>query len=316
MPQPTPGDAHVNVPLTNISVAFLQSAQGFVADDVFPVVPVEQQSNLYYQFTKEDFFRDEAKLRAPATESAGGGFTLSTASYSANVEAFHSDIDDQLRANADSILSLDRAATELVTHKLMIRRERRWMSSFFTTGVWGTDITPGTLWSVSATADPRKDVETGKMAIQAATGFKPNTLVLGTRVLSALRYCQQIIDQFKYTSADSINTDMLAGFFDIDRIIVTGAVWTNAVEGNATQTTDFIGGKHALLCYSAPAPSLMAPSAGYTFAWRGYTGAINGLRIKKLRADLAAADRIEGEMAYDMKKVAASLGYFFNGAVA
>jgi hypothetical protein len=89
MPQPTAGDVHVNAALTNISVAYIQSAEGFVADKVFPIVPVDQQSNFYYTYTQNDWFRDEAKPRAPGAESAGGGFSLSTATYSAVVEAWH-----------------------------------------------------------------------------------------------------------------------------------------------------------------------------------------------------------------------------------
>lgn len=314
MPQPTPGDAHVNGPLTNISVAWFQGADGYVADKVFPIVPVAKQSDLYYEYTKEDLLRDEAKPRAPGTESAGGGFTLSTTTYSCLVEAFHKDVDDQLRANADSVLQLDSAAAQFVAQKLAIRRERRWMSKFFTTGIWGTDITPSTLWS-AASSDPQKDVETGKMAIQAVTGFKPNTLVLGARVLSGLRTNQAIRDQFKYTSADSIDVAMLAGYFNIDRVLVAEAVYTSGNEGG-TQTTDFMAGKHALLCYSAPSPSLMQPTAGYIFAWSGFTGSVDGMRTKRFRMENIASDRIEGEMAYDMKKVAGSMGYFFNGAVA
>jgi hypothetical protein len=312
---PTPGDVHVNAPLTNISVAYVQAASSFIADKVFPNVPVSQQSNLYYLFDKADFLRDEAKPRAPGTESAGGGFQVSTASYSCLVEAFHKDIDDQTRANADSVLSLDKAATEYVTQKLLIRRERKWVNSFFKAGVWGTDITPGTLWSVAATANPNADVETGKLTIQRATGFKPNTLVIGAEVLSALRLCAAIKDQFKYTSADSINLAMLARYFDIERVLVLESVYETAVEGAASSMA-FIGGKHALLCYSAPSPSLMTPTAGYTFNWAGFTGAQNGFRTKRIRAELLSSDRIESEMASDMKIVASSMGYFFASVVA
>ncbi len=311
--KPTPGDAHINAPLTNISVAHIQRTN-FVADQVFPVVPVAKQSDSYYIFDRDDFYRDEARTRAPGTESAGGGFALSTASYNAVVEAYHKDVDDQLRANADSVLSLDSAATKFVTQKLMIRRERRFANSFFTTGVWGTDITPGTLWSTTATADPQGDVETGKLAI-AATGFEANTLLLEARVLSKLRQCQQIKDQFKYTSSESITVDMLAGFFGLERVLVMNSVYQPAIEG-ATGAPTFIGGKHALLCYSAPSPSLMLPTAGYTFGWSGLVGSANGIRIKRFRMEELESDRIEGQMAYDMKVVAPSMGYFFNSVIA
>lgn len=312
--RPTPSDAHVNTPLTNISVAYVQSS-GFIAGSAFPVVPVEKQSDVYYLMDRDDFFRDEARPRAPGTESAGGEFRLTTATYNAIVEAFHKDIDDQLRANADSVLSLDRAATEFVTQKLLIRRERRWMANFFTTGVWGTDITPATLWS-APTSTPGADVEVGKMAIQSRTGYKPNKLILGARVMAALRRNPEIRDQFKYVSASSIDADMLANFFGVDQVMVADAVFTAAITGQTGVNPDFMSGRNALLCYAPDVPSLMTPSAGYTFAWSGYTGANQGMRMSKLRVDTIRSDRVEGEIAYSMHRVASDLGYFFSNVVA
>lgn len=313
--QPTPGDVHVSQPLTNISVAYIQSSSAYIADKVFPVVPVQKQADSYYEYTKGDWFRDEAKPRAPGTESAGGGFNVTTKPYGCVVEAFHQDVDDQLRANADSQLMLDRAATEIVTQKLAIRRERRWASAFFTTGVWSADVTPGILWS-AASSTPGKDIENQKIAILKNTGMKPNTLVLGPEVMAVLKYNTDVRDQFKYTSAESIDEAMLARYFGVQRLFVAEAVYNSGAEG-ATDAMGLIYGKHALLCYSAPSPSLMSPTAGYTFMWSGFVGSGGtGIRIKRIRAELLESDRIEGQMSYDCRKVAAELGVFFNGAVA
>lgn len=318
---PSPSEAHVLAPLTNISVAYVQRQDSFIATQAFPIVPVAKDSDLYYLYDKGDFLRDEAKERAPATESAGGSFGLSTAQYLCKVEAFHKDIDDRLRANADSVLRIEQAAAEYAIQKLLIRRERRWMTNFFGTGIWGTDVTgvasaPSAgqflRWD-AASSSPLADVEVGKRAILAATGFEPNTLILGYEVFSALRNNAAIRDQFKYTSAESINEAMMARYFGVERLLVSKGVYANSAEG-ATTTTTLIAGKHALLCYSAPAPSIMTPTAGYTFEWTGLLG--GGLQVSRYRMDLKKADRIEVEMAYDFRRVAAEMGYFFNGAVA
>lgn len=313
MPQPVSGDVHVNTPLTNISVAWVQNATNFVADKVFPIVPVEKQSDLYYEFDRGDFLRDEAKARAESSESAGSGFRLSTTSYNCRVEALHKDIDDRVRSNADSVLSLDAAATQFLAQKMAIRRDRRFATQFFTTGVWGTDSTPSNLWDTS-TGTPRKDVDAGKTAILNVTGFEPNTLVMSYAVFVALRSSADVRDQFKYTSADSIDEAMLARYFGLQNLFVAKGVYNSANEGQ-TSTGAAIFGKHALLCYVPPAPGLMTPAAGYTFAWSGYTGAVNGMRTKKFRMENLNSDRIENEMAIDLKTVSSALGYFFNGAV-
>jgi hypothetical protein len=101
----------------------------------------------------------------------------------------------------------------------------------------------------------------------------------------------------------------------IGRILVMKAIYNSAAEG-ATATHGFIGGKNALLCYAAPTPGLMTPSAGYTFSWTGFLGASpNGTRVKKFRIDHRNTDRVELDMAFDQKLISADLGYFFNGIV-
>ncbi|NBR70500.1 MAG: hypothetical protein EBT75_00125 [Proteobacteria bacterium] len=87
MPQPTSSQVHVDAILTNISVAYMQQQANFIASRVFPIVPVSKQSDKFFTYTKNDWFRDEAQRRADATESAGGGYGLSTDTYQARTSA-------------------------------------------------------------------------------------------------------------------------------------------------------------------------------------------------------------------------------------
>ena len=64
---PSRGDVHVNRPLTNISIAFLQTQEAFVADRVFPNIPVTKQS--------DDVVCDAADGRAIAVTTTAGDQT-------------------------------------------------------------------------------------------------------------------------------------------------------------------------------------------------------------------------------------------------
>ena len=315
MPQPTQNQVHVDAILTNISVAYMQKQDNFIANKVFPIVPVDKQSDKYFSYTKNDWFRDEARLRADATESAGGGYNLSTSSYSADVWAFHKDVGDQTRANADAPINVDREAVEFVTSRLLLKMETEFVSSFFTTGVWGTDSTPSNLWSDYTNSDPLNDVEDAKRAILATTGFEPNTLVLGYDVFKELKNHPDLVDRIKYTSSNVITTDMIARMFDVERVLVSKSVKATNNEGG-TAAYDFTAGKNALLCYSAPSPGLLQPSAGYVMSWTGVSGGLGQtIGASRFRMESVKADRIEGEMAFDMKVVASDLGYFFSAVV-
>ena len=315
MPQPTQSQVHVDAILTNMSVAYQQEAENFIASRVFPTIPVAKQSDIYFTYTQGDFFRDQAKVRADGTESAGSGYGLSTASYSSQEWALHKDIGEQVRANSDSPLDPDMDATRFLTQQMLIRQERDWAGNYFTTGVWDTDSTPSTLWSASG-SDPIADIEAGKNAILSNTGYLPNTLVLSYNTYSILKNHADFVDRYKYTSADSISAELLARIVEVDRIFVMKGVYNGAAEG-ATASYSQIGDKDALLCYVAPQPGLMTVSAGYNMTWSGVGGGLGtSSAVSRFRMDHLRADRIEIQSAWDFKVVASPLGYFFSNAVA
>lgn len=316
MPQPTASDVHVDRPLTNVSLAYIQQASDFIATQFAPIIPVDRKTDTYYTYTKNDWFRDEAQLRADGVPSAGSGYGLSTAQYSCDVFAFHKDIGPQAMANADPAINLEREAAMLVTQRMLIRQERQWATDCFAASIWGTDSTPSNLWSDYAASDPIGDVETGKRTVLVNTGFLPNTLVLGYDVFIKLKNHPDIIDRIKYTSAETVTLDVLARYFEVDRVMVAKAVYASNNEGE-TAAYSFVHGKHALLAYVAPNPGLMTPSAAYTFVWRGVSMGLgaNVAITREVIPNTRGAIRVEGEAAWDNKIVATDLGYFFQSVV-
>ena len=316
-PQPTGSDVHVDAILTNISVAYRQEATNFIATQVFPTVPVAKQSDKYFEFTRDQWLRDQAERRGPSEESAGSGYELSTSTYSADVWAIHKDVDDQVRANTDSPLNADRNATQFVTQILLNRLEAQWVTDFFATGKWTDDVTPGTLWS-DASSDPIDDIELGKETILKRTGFMPNTLTFGYQTFRKLKHHPDVVDRYKHTTPAVATEDILASLFGVDRVLVARAIKNTAVE-KATAVFDFHHGKHALLSYSPASAGLEVPSAGYTFEWTGISAGI-GTTIATSRIPMPwkgnGNERIEGQIAFANKLVSADLGYFFNSAVA
>ena len=320
-------DAHIDRALTNMSVAYLQDASAFIADKVFPIVPVKRQSDVFYTYNKGDFMRDEAQVRGAGTESAGGDYGVEASTpYYCRKHAFHKDVTEEERVNYDDPLNADHDATDFVSQKMLIRREMAWASKFFIAGIWGTEIAgvaadaaenQAIQWN-QATSTPIADVTNAAVKMASATGYKPNTLVLSPFAFNALKNHEDILDRIKYTQKGIVTEDLLATLFGVDRVFVAWSVVNSAAKG-ATDAVDFIYGKHALLCYSAPRPALRKPSAGYVFAWTGLEGAgAYGNRIVRLPMDQLGlgTERIEGEIAFDVKQVCADLGVFFKDIVA
>ena len=320
MPQPGVAAVHVNRPLTNISVAYIQTAmRSSMAAVAFPIVPVEKQSDRYFVYNKGDFLRDEAEIRAPGAESAGSGYALdSTPNYFCPDYALHKDVTDDEVANSDDPLQPMDDAAEFIAQKLMIRREKLWAANFFTTSKWATDITPTTLWD-AAGSTPLRDVATGVDTILQSTGMKPNTLILGRKVFTGLCENTSIKEMIKYTQKGVVTEEILAALLKVDRVLVGDMIENTAAQGQ-TASGAFILGKHALLCYAAPKPSLKQPSAGYTISWRGAggpTGTRNaiGIATRRFRMEHLKSERVESEFYFDMKLIASDCGYFFPSAV-
>jgi len=331
MPSPTVRQVHTNKPLTNVAVAYMQDHNNFIADKVFPIVPVANKSDIYYKWNKDDFFRDEAQKRGDGEESAGSGVDLATDSYLADVWALHKDLGDQTRANADKEIDLEASMTEFLMQKLLIRRDRLFATNYLATGKWATDIT-GTAatsdathtiqWNDDANSDPFTDISNGQTAMLQNTGHEPNVLTLGYPVYQALRKHPLVIDRVKYTlqaDAKKITPELLAAAFDVDRVVVAKATYNSAKKG-AAASYNFAVGKVALLSYAPDAPGLMIPSAGYIFGWDGLEGE-NAFGIASWtepvpnRGKPGSTIRVEAEMAFDMKLVGADLGYFFTSIV-
>jgi len=325
---PTRPQVHIDRALTNISIAYMQATSNFIADKVFPMIPVQKQSDLYFIYSRADFLRDEAQERAVGTESAGGDYNVTQSDpYFCRVYAFHKDVNEQERVNADEPLTPDKDATEFVSQKLLIKREVLWASTFFKAGIWGKDIagvasspvagTSTLQWNLAA-SDPVDVVKNESTAMQEATGFRPNTMVCSPYVRDALLVHPDVIDRIKYTQKGIASEALIAELLGVDNFYVANAIYNSAAKG-AAESTKFIMGKHALLCYAEKNPGLKKPSAGYIFTWKGLKGAgAFGNRVVRIPMPWLGEDteRIEGEMAFDMKKIAADLGVMFTDIVA
>jgi hypothetical protein len=337
MPQPTLSDVHVNVPLTNLSNMYLQEASAFVAERVFPIVPVQKISDVYYTYNRGDFNRNQMKKRAPGAESAGSGYNLdNSGSYLCDVWSLHKDIPDQVRANSDSVLQPDLETTSFLSMQARISREVDWASKFFG-AVWtnnwtgvssGPSSTQVLQWNDPAST-PIIDVRNLKRTVQLTGTFRPNKMILGRPVFDTLCDHPDFVDRVKYGQTApqpaKVTLAVMASLFELDEVLVMDAIQNTSVEqapqapGVSTnlETNAFIGNKAMLLVYTPSAPGIMTPGCGYTFAWSGYFGAsTQGTRVKSFYMPWIESTRVEMDAAYAHKQVSADLGGYIGSVIA
>jgi len=316
--QPTSQDLHVNALLTNISIAYINKT--YVADQVFPIVPVAKQSDIVPKFNQSAFFRDDSKVRAPGTKSEGGGFTVdSTDTYFCNRFSRRFEIADEVRRNADAPWNLDSVATQFVTDKIMMRREVSFATDHFATGIWGVDKDGGTdftQWSDYGASTPEVDVDNYKDQVEALSQVEPGKMVVGKQVHLQLKNHPALIDRIKYTQRGQLTPELIASLLELDQYLVGRSIYTTTVEGIAESSVSYsrIWGKHALLLFVPSAPSLLTPAAGYTFVWQVVPSALQ--YIKSMRDEEKEIDIIEGNTYFAQKRTSTRAGAFLESAVA
>ena len=326
MPLLTPSAVHIDQPLSNLTLAYVQEQSNFIADRVFPTVGVQRQSDKYYIYDRANMNRTgDVKKLAPRTEVNRIGMAISNDSYFADVYGLGMDFDEQTLANEDAMLEIRAAGSQTIVNRLLIHREEQFATSFFSAGVWGTDVTPSDLWSDYTNSTPITDVTTGRRTMQLKSGgFKPNTMVVGKEVRDVLINHPDILARLNggatVTNTALITNAKLAEIFEVENFYVMEAVKNGAVEGLA-ESNSFIGGKNALLVHAPRNAGLMTPASGLTFAWNNIPGANNlGITVESFSDDALkrqqVAEHIQVKMAYDMKVVGADLGYFFEDVIA
>jgi hypothetical protein len=316
-------DVHVDAFLSNISVAYFQDPDRYVADKVFPRVPVQKKSDFYWKFDKADLLRDEAERRAELAPAAEVNAKLDKDSYETYEYAAKRLISDEVMANYDQPLDPRRNAIQVVTQKLRTRLERQFADDFFGTGKWATDHT-GVASNPSGTGFLQLDLANSSpldlvAAMQedvASAGYEANTLVVGRKVWSVLRRHPEIIDLIKFDgqggggTRQQLTEQAVAGILDVDRLLVARAAYNSAQEGAADNYQDIIGNS-MLLVYTTDAPALETATAGYIFEWTGISDGIGtNIATKEYRIEERSATAIESKIAFVNKIVAPDLGSF------
>lgn len=320
---PTTGQIHIDQALTNISVMYRNEA--YIAESVFPTVPVAKRSDKYFLFRKEDFLTASpasgtgalASLRRPGTEAAEIDYSVSTSTYFAEEYAYRGFVSDAESAAADNPMQPDVDQTVQLTERLMLdneisvaaiacKRANYPTSNKVTLTGGGT----GTSWAQygSSNSVPFTDIKNGKLAVIKGVAREANTLLLGVDTARTLADHPHIKEMVKYVHQDALT---MSGLPKVLRgmTVIEGATQKNtAAEGaaysgaNVWQADD--GTSMALLFYRNPNQSLRAVSFGYTFEAPDDATGARGYSVRRWREEKRKGTMIEVSFLRDWRLIA------------
>jgi len=267
----TPNQVHINVPLSRIAVeAFTRGP--FIGPQLFPIVGVDKQSNIYYVLDKGSWLRGpRSTLRAPKTAPRRVDFDITSDTYFCHNFALAGDNAFETLANADNPIALRERTTTKVVEDLMLDLElriRNKVTSISNIGS-GVALTGGNKWSDYLNSDPIADITTGQAFMRSQTGLLPNTILMDWDTMKVLKRHPVLLDLFRYTEGGLVtNNQMLAAFsMEGGRQLVSQGIFNNGEEGAANSIVN-IWGNNTLLAYvDTGAPSLRTATFGLGFRW-------------------------------------------------
>ena len=328
--QPLTTDVHKDTMLTEVSIGYKNPM--FVADMVFPNVPVIKQSDYFYKFLKGAWFRNEAEIRGPGTKAARGGYPVSPETYSCQERAFAHPVPIEVVNNSDPPVRPFETGVRFATQKVMLAKEVVVAAACTTAGNWTTTDDVAAAWVATADGSGNTfiaDILGGKETLRQLIGVYPNRLVMDAKTFKNVKQEYTVLERIKYTGTQGapadVTTQTLAQLFELDWVGIGGAIKSDAEEVvagtdfNAVDIWETNATKGAaFLYYAPPTPALDEPAAGYVFNWKGSESPIDA----ELAADIYRSVRywwdkdvksyiIEASENFDAKVTCADAGVLF-----
>ena len=311
---PTRSQVHVDAPLTNVSIAAMNTAEAFVAQKVFPRVPVTKESDKYFIYNKDFLFRSRTELRAPGAPVALRDYKVSNATYGAEEYAAGIMVPDRVAENSDSPLRPYEDATKILAHDMLMFIEDNWFDVAMVTSAWTSESTlSGTdQWDDYTNSDPIGDIDTAKFTINGLTGIPTSQLsiAMGAAVWNKLKRHPQLLAVYGggFQGMKVLTRQAVAEIFEVKEVLVSEGVWNTNNEGNSTQTLARIVGKQCLVFYKPASPSLMTPSGGYFFSKS--VSEVSRYYVNRRKSEI-----VENCSIFDFKITMQDAGYLFLDAV-
>lgn len=213
-------DVHVDVALSNIMIG--RRPNGYIADQLVPVIPVGKQSNFYYKsnYLESIAFEQDLDARAKGAESREVYWSVSSDNYFAKNYALGTRWYGEDVVNADDPIKLARRSARLVTDRLLMSYEMRIAAlANVATNVY-TTFHVATLWSNTTGSRVYDDLLTVKENFRQATTLVPNTLIIPEETMTFVRRNDQIRDILFGDRGGVAANDQIANLVGVNKLLV------------------------------------------------------------------------------------------------
>lgn len=263
--------------LTNVAHGY-QNAER-VGNFLFPRVASPKRGARIIKFGKEAFFK-YAMRRAPGAKKQRVMFGYASDPIALVQDALEAQVPIEWIDEAQGLPNIDQEsrAVNNVMSSLTLGLECEQAALATNAANYDaenkTSLTSTDKWSDDA-SDPGAQIREYKNAVRKKIGMYPNVMVMGPDAWEATQNNVKIREQFKYTSADSITTEMAARYFQVAALHVGAGVSADPADPTA-EFTDIWGNQIVLAYVPQQGQNIEVPSFGYTYELPGHPQVMAG----------------------------------------
>lgn len=294
---------HVDAILTNLAIKYRNS--GYVAGEIFPVVPVQKRSDEFYVFEKPERFTPVDTRISPRSEANEVEWNASTDNYSVKDYGLKEAVSHEQEKNADTPLRPRSTTTEFLTDLILLDREIR-VKNLLENKLSSTTVT--NKWD----AEGGKPLEDLKAAINQCF-IKPNVIIIPEKVWNVLKDHSTVLERVKYGGMVKAATEVISNILEVPKILVPTCKYNTAARGrNKAAVYDGVWGDNIYMGYVTGSPALNQVSLGYVFAKTEHA-ANNAPWVTRVWDDPArgkgGSTMIQVETSTDERIVCSDVGY-------
>lgn len=276
MTQLTTSQARVVNPILSAIARSVAVQSAPIADVLFPRVSVAQRAGKIITFGREHF-QLVSTARAPGANTKREQFGYTSGDFALVDYSLEGLLPIEIAQEAQAVpgISLSSVTIAKVRAKMDLEREKQAADLALTAASYGASnkvtLSGTDQWSDPA-SDPFGDITAAKEAVRAQIGVRPNVLVLGPKVKSALSNHPDVLARLRGgVGSDGVDRGPasnaeLAKVFELERVVEGAGIYHNG-----TAFVD-IWGTYAVLAYTVPGSlaDMGTPSYGYTYQLEGY----------------------------------------------
>ncbi|WP_064257393.1 hypothetical protein [Rhodococcus sp. HS-D2] len=301
---------YIDPALTNVANAWVNSQESFIADKLFPVVPVSKPTFKVPEYGKENLELIENTTRTGLSKAKSVSYTRKYKDGKPLAEhALSGEVTKDDYELSDDPFTPESDTTEFILERMALVDEKN-LADYVTnlSNVPGTALSGASRWS-NPSADPLNDI---RVALAHFPFRKPNTISLSQDSFLQLVSHPSVLDKFKWAVGGAVGLDQLKqllGGFGITNVLIGQARANLAAEG-LTEDINEIWGSDVLLAYVTPKPSRKEINGGYKFTLE------NGRKVRKNQIFDPEYTKIVVEDYYNYELLLPEAFYTFKNAFA